>query len=102
MLQGAIIGVIVAIIMMLIRRNQAKKGTGIAGELERVLGERGPLTLQEAAEAIGKNTFFGRGEVAQSLGALSSIGKVRVHPAPEGTPQLQKVNVIRYERIVGS
>ena len=99
MLQGAIIGLIVALVMMFIQRQKAKNGTGVAGQLERVLAERSALTLSEAAEAVGKNTFMGRGEVAQALNALSSVGKVRILPAPEGTPQLKKVDLIRYERI---
>ncbi|MEP7125111.1 MAG: hypothetical protein ABJE95_29545 [Byssovorax sp.] len=101
MLQGAIIGLVVALVMMFIQRQNAKKGTGIAGQLERALGERGPLTLTEAAEAVGKTSFMGRGEVAQALNALSSVGKIRILPAPEGTPQLEKVDLIRYERISG-
>lgn len=101
MLQGALIGLIVALVMMFIQRRNAKKGTGVAGQLERVLAERSALTLAEAAEAVGKNTFMGRGEVAQALNALSSVGKVRILPAPEGTPQLKKVDLIRYERISG-
>jgi len=101
MIQGAIIGLIVALVMMFIQRQNAKKGTGMAGKLERVLAERSSLTLTEAAEAVGENTFMGRGKVAQALNALSSVGKVRILPAPEGTPQLKKVDLIRYERIVG-
>lgn len=101
MIQGAIIGLIVALVMMFIQRQNAKKGTGMAGKIERVLTERSSLTLTEAAEAVGKNTFMGRGEVAQALNALSSVGKVRILPAPEGTPQLKKVDLIRYERITG-
>lgn len=101
MLQGAIIGLIVALVMMYINKRNARNGTGIAGELERALAERGALTLKEAAAAIGKDTTFGRGSVAQALAGLSSVGKVRTLPAPEGTPRLQKVNHIRYERIVG-
>jgi hypothetical protein len=29
------------------------------------------------------------------------VGKVRILPAPEGTPQMKKVDFIRYERISG-
>lgn len=99
MLQGALIGLVVALVMMFIHRRNAKNGTGLAGQLERALAERNALTLHEAAEAVGKNTFFGRGEVAQALNGLLSVNKVRVIPAPEGTPQLKKVDFIRYERI---
>ena len=58
MLQGAIIGLIVALVMMFMQRRNAKKGTGVAGQLERVLAERGALTLAEAAEAVGKNMLM--------------------------------------------
>lgn len=99
MIQGAIIGLIVALVMMLMNRQKAQKGTGLPGQLEQVLAQRGSLTLAEAADAVGKNTFMGRGEVAQALNALSSVNKVRIIPAPDGTPQLKKVELIRYERI---
>jgi hypothetical protein len=32
-----------------------------------------------------------------ALNALVEQGKIRVLPAPGGTPQLQKVNFIKYE-----
>lgn len=102
MLQGAIIGIIVAVVMIFIQRRNAKAGTGLAGEVERALASGSALTLHEVAEAVGKNSFLGRGQVAQNLNALSMVGKVRIIQAPEGTPQLQKVNHIRYERVVGA
>jgi len=99
MLQGAIIGLVVGIVMVFVQRSRAQKGTGIAGELERVLADGKALTLAEAAEAVGQSSFLGRGKVAQSLNALSAVGKVRIIPAPDGTPQMKKVDFIRYERI---
>ena len=99
MLQGAIIGLVVALGMVLWRRHQAQQGTGLAGEIERALSQKAPMTLAEVAESVGKNTFLGKGEVAQSLNALASINKVKIHLAPEGTPQLSKVDFIRYELI---
>lgn len=57
------------------------------------------MTLAEVQAAVGKTSFLGRGEVVQALGALVSVQKVRVHEAPEGTPQMKKVDFIRYEHI---
>ncbi|MBK8217181.1 MAG: hypothetical protein IPK71_25940 [Myxococcales bacterium] len=99
MLQGALIGLIVALAMFFWQKRQAKLGTGLAGAIEGALVPGEPLTLGEIASRVGKASFLGRGEVAQSLNALHAVGKVRIHPAPEGTPQLQKVDHIRYERI---
>lgn len=99
MIQGAIIGLVVGIVMMLWNRRNAQKGTGLPGSIEQALEGRGPLTLAEVAHAVNKDSFFGRGEVAQALNALASVEKVRIHQAPEGTPQLKKADFIRYERI---
>lgn len=99
MLEGAVIGLIVALVMVFVQRRGAKQGTGLAGELEVILAKGGALTLAEVAEAAGKNSFAGRGKVAQSLNALESVGKVRILPAPDGTPQMKKVDFIRYEAI---
>jgi hypothetical protein len=99
MLQGALIGLVVALAMFFWNKRQAKLGTGVAGTIETALAAGERLTLAEVAR-VGKPSFFGRGEVAQALNALHSVGKVRIHDAPEGTPQLQKVDHIRYERIV--
>ena len=100
MLKGALIGLVVALAMFFWNKRQAKLGTGVAGTIESALAAGERLTLAEVAARVGKPSFFGRGEVAQALNALHSVGKVRIHDAPEGTPQLQKVDHIRYERIV--
>lgn len=96
MLQGALIGLVVSIVMLLWNRHQASRGTGLAGEIERALQGRGGLTLAEVAAAVNRASFFGRGQVAQALNGLLSVGKVVQHDAPPGTPQLEKVNHIRY------
>lgn len=100
MLQGALIGLVVALAMVFWNRRQAKLGTGLAGAVESALAGAGRLTLAEIAQRVGKDSFIGRGEVAQALNALASVNKVCIHPAPEGTPQLEKVDHIRYERVV--
>ena len=99
MLQGALIGLVVGVVMMLWNRRQAQQGTGLAGQIETALRGHAPATLDEVAALVGKSGFFARGEVAQALGALVSVNKVRVHEAPAGTPQLKKVDFIRYELI---
>lgn len=99
MLQGLIIGIVVAIALTLYNRYNAKKGAGLAGTIEQVLADGQPRTLAEVAQVVNRNTFLGRGEVAQTLNALHAVGKVRIHPAEPGTPQLKKVDFIRYELI---
>ena len=99
MIQGALIGLIVGIVVMLWNRRNAQKGTGLAGSIEQAMLGRGPLTLAEVAQTVSRDSFLGRGQVAQALNALASVQKVRIHQAPEGTPQLKKVDFIRYERV---
>ncbi len=99
MLEGAVIGVTVALIMMFVTRSKAKSGSGLPGQIEQTLRGRGAMNLKEIAALVGKDSFMGRGQVGQALAALSSVGKVRTIPAPPGTPQLEKVNVIKYELV---
>lgn len=97
MLTGAVIGVVVALIMILQSRHQAKRGSGLPGEIERAMQGKGSLNLLEIAKLVGRESFWRRGYVAQAVEALVKTGKLRMIPAPPGTPQLQKVNVIKYE-----
>ena len=97
MLMGAIIGCVVAVIMIVMNQSKAKAGTGLPGQIETQLRGAGPLTLAQVAAKVGLDTFLGRGKVAQALGALHGVGKVKLTPAPEGTPQLKKVDFITYE-----
>jgi hypothetical protein len=97
MLTGAIIGCVVAVVIMMMNRSKAKQGTGLPGQIETTLRGKEPLTLKQIAAMVGKDTFLGRGEVVQALAALQSLGKVRTNPAPAGTPQLKKVDFITYE-----
>lgn len=92
---AALIGVVLAAVATFYlqrRRNQT-----IAAKIEPVLGERGALTLMELSQALGMSSFFARGKVVMSLGELVRQGKVQTLPAPEGTPQLQKVDFIKYQ-----
>ena len=97
MLTGAIIGLVVGLVLIVVNKAKARAGTGLPGQIEAALRGAGPLTLAQVAAKVGKDTFMGRGTVAQALGALHSVGKVKTNPAPEGTPQLKKVDVVTYE-----
>jgi hypothetical protein len=97
MLTGAIIGCVVAVIMIVMNKAKAKSGTGLPGQIEAAMRGAGPLTLGQVAAKVGLDTFMGRGKVAQAVGALQSVGKLKMTPAPEGTPQLKKVDFITYE-----
>lgn len=96
---GAIIGLVVALIMLGGRFLQARRGTGLPGQLLGALTGRGPMTLAELMAAVGSSGFFGRGRVLQSLAALQQAGKIRMIGAPPGTPHLKKHDVVRYERV---
>jgi hypothetical protein len=99
MLTGAIIGCVVALVIMAMNKGKAKQGTGLPGQVEQALQDKGPLTLKQVGALVGRDSFMGRGQVAQALAALQSIGKVKTNPAPEGTPQLKKVDFITYELV---
>jgi hypothetical protein len=97
MLRGALIGLIVGIVMIFWNRHQASRGGGLAGEIEQAIRGKGRLTLDEVSAAVNRTGFLKRGQVAQALAGLISVGKVVQHDAPPGTPQLEKVNHICYE-----
>lgn len=58
---------------------------------------KGPLTIKQIAALVQLDTFMGRGKVAQALNAMMSVHKLKLTPAPPGTPQLQKIDHITYE-----
>ena len=97
MLTGAIVGVVVVLVMTMINKSKAAKGTGLPGQIEQTLRGKEPMTLKQIAAAVGKDSFMGRGEVVQAINALQSLGKVRTNPAPAGTPQLKKIDFITYQ-----
>lgn len=100
MIQGALIGLTVALAMMGYNYFAARSGSGLPGEVAALLaGKAGGMTMPEIAKALGRESLLRRGSVVQALGGLTQAGKVKVHQAPEGTPQLEKVNHIRYELI---
>ena len=65
--------------------------------IEAVLRAQGALTLPALTEAVGLKGFSARGKVILALNDMVAQGKVRTIAAPDGTPQLQKVNFIKYE-----
>lgn len=99
MLTGALIGLAVAVAIMIMNKSQAKSGTGLPGEIETKMRGKGPMTLKQISVLVDKDSFMGRGKVVQAIGGLQSAGKIKMTPAPEGTPQLQKVDHITYEVI---
>lgn len=100
MLTGALIGVVVAVAMMAINRSKAKAGTGFPGQVEQAMRGKPAMNLKDISVLVGRDSFMGRGKVVQALAGLQNAGKVKMTPAPPGTPQLEKVNVIKYE-VVG-
>lgn len=91
------IGVAAGLGAYLATRRQQKQGQALAPTLETTLRAQGALSLPALAEAVGMKGFSARGKVMLALNDMVAQGKVRVLPAPEGTPQLQKVNLIKYE-----
>ena len=73
-----------------------RQGTAMGGYLDEA---GGPMTLKQIGAKVGKDSFMGRGTVAQALAALESVGKIKTNPAPDGTPQLKKVDFITYEAV---
>lgn len=89
------IGIAVSVGLIINNTRQRKKNQKLWLMIEPVL-RRGPATLAEIAEAIQMGTFYAKGKVALCLQQMTGEGRVVVTPAPEGTPQLQKVNHIKY------
>src|SRR6478609_2451357 len=99
MLTGIVIAVVVTVVLGAMNQSKAKKGTGLPGQIEQTMRGKEPMNLKQIAAAVGKDSFFGRGEVVQAIAALQNIGKVRTNQAPPGTPQLKKVDFITYQLV---
>jgi hypothetical protein len=89
-------GVGIAIGLAIHQMRQAKKNEALASRIGPVLRDRGPLTLPVLSEALGMGGFMARGQVALALNEMVTAGTLEVIPAPEGTPQLEKVKLIQY------
>jgi hypothetical protein len=90
------IGIAVGIGVALATLLQKKKSGNLEERIVPLLRERGELTLGEIAEGMGMGSFMGRGKVVLALNAMASGKRVEIIPAPEGTPQLEKVKHIKY------
>jgi hypothetical protein len=71
----------------------------MVGEIAEVLRASGPLNLKDISVRVGKDSFLGRGDVVNALAALQGVGKIKTNRAPDGTPQLKKVDFITYEAV---
>jgi hypothetical protein len=91
------IGVAAGLGAYLATRSQQKKNAALAPSIEAALRAQGALTLPALTDAVGLKGLTARGKVMMALNDLVAQQKVRVIPAPDGTPQLQKVNHIKYE-----
>lgn len=78
-------------------RRQKKKAHQMVPAIEAALRAHGALSLPAVGEAIGFKGLMARGSVMFALEELRKAGKIRIIPAPDGTPQLQKINFIKYE-----
>lgn len=92
-------GIAAAIGVLISQRLQAKKNKALAPAIEAALRAQGALTLPGISDSMGMKGVMARGKVAMALNDLVTQGKVRVIQAPAGTPQLQKINFIKYELV---
>ena len=88
-------GVVVGVGLAMARRRAQNRE--LAPRIERILRERGPQTLPELGSALGMGGLLARGKVVLALNALTAAGNMEIIAAPPGTPQLEKVNHIRYQ-----
>ena len=91
------IGVATAIGVLISQKLQKKKNQALAPAIEAALRAQGALTLPGISDAVGLKGMMARGKVMLALNDMVAQGKVRVIQAPEATPQLQKINFIKYE-----
>jgi len=91
----AVIGVSVAVGLVIANGRQRKKNAALAPGIVENL-QSGEMTLPDLASALGKGSFMGRGKVTLALNELVESGAVSIIPAPDGTPQMKKVDFIRY------
>lgn len=95
MMVGIAVGAGIA--MLVASKLQRKKNDKLIPSIEAALRAQGALTLPALTEAVGMKGFTARGKVAMALSQLVTKGAIETLPAPEGTPQLQKINFIKYQ-----
>ena len=93
---GIASGVGVAIGLGIHQALQSRKNRGLGERVTTALQARNDRTLRELAEELGMGGFLGRGKVFNALTEMTNAGALEVLPVPEGTPQLKKVDFIRY------
>ena len=99
MLTGAIIGCVVALVIMFMNTRKAKSGTGLPGQIEQALQGKGPQTLREIGSLVGKDSFMGRDRSRRRSRRCRASARSRRTRPPTGTPQLKKVDFITYELV---
>lgn len=92
---GGATGVAVAIGLAINAVLQRRRNRNVWGALEPVL-RQGPATLGELTEATGMTGLMAKGKLVLALQEATTDGRLDVQPAPEGTPQLDKVKFIKY------
>jgi hypothetical protein len=75
--------------------NQSRQTKTLWPQVERALATNS-LTLAELERALGMSGIMARGKLVMALNTASAEGKLEIIAAPEGTPQLKKVDFIRY------
>ncbi|MFT5355856.1 MAG: hypothetical protein ACI9KE_003075 [Polyangiales bacterium] len=98
-MESVIMGVATAIgvsVGLAIHRSRQAKQNGSLSEriTPHLVGEG--KTLPELKVLLGMNSFIAGGKVVMALGEMVKNGSVEEIPAPAGTPQLEKVEHIRY------
>jgi hypothetical protein len=92
-----VVGVCIALAVGVAAARQRKRGQTFAQQVLPLLHTRGPLSLPELEQALGIKGLIARGKIVTALNELITQKQVTVIEAPQGTPQLQKVNFIRYQ-----
>jgi len=93
------VGVAAALGGYLATRLQSRKNKTLIPAIEKALRAQGALTLPGLSDTLGLKGLMARGKVVMALNEMVTKGKVRVVPAPNATPQLQKINFIKYELV---
>ena len=89
-----IIGAVSAVIVGMITQRRNAQLTPLIDDKLRASPDG--LTVPQLQEALAMKGFSARGKVIMALGEMANAGRVETIEAPAGTPQLEKINVIRY------
>jgi hypothetical protein len=73
------------------------RGKKAAVDILPLLQQRGAMTIPEIMTALRLSGFSAQGKVVSALGQLVSAKQVEELPLPEGTRQLEKIKVRRYQ-----